>query len=719
MFLKILSFDIEVSTVENRMPSPDKDRVLLISNHFNYDIIIDNFKTRNIMLLLHKNKEEVFTYNDKIVYIYNDEIKLINKFFSLVNQNDIITGYNIGNFDFPYLIDRARELGVKNINIGNGDSKLYYRKSLSKGFSITKIGGTTGKILIDVLGVFRREDATNIFLKKHNLKNLTLRHVSKEILGIEKLEFSIEEMNRYWNDCDNIELRNRFIDYCSRDSELALMFLTKYRLLDKFISLSRASGKLVQEVINSQGSGIMVENLLLKEFGKNDRLMPVRIGSESGSESNSEELSGAFVLEPKLGVTDNCGSLDYTSLYPTLMIKHNLSYDTLVLNGDLSKIGLTEDDVEHQYDEMGYKYATFVKKEKYKGIVPSKLENFLTLRASLKKDMKKFDKGTPEYLILDSTQEAIKILLNSHYGYSGDASAKVYSWFIASAVTTNGRIRIKKTIEMINRLEIKKDNVEYILKVIMSDTDSTYVNVIKVVNGIVEKDVSRDDVVYAVNYAADSVNEILEKPMKLAYENYIKRILIIAKKHYGMLVIDDSIKETVKTKGLETVRRDWCEYSSNNMGKIIDFILKEKDVSEGVKKSINLIREQVKLLKEDKIDINDLVMSKKLTKLITEYDNKAIHCQVAIKMKERGKPSQVGDRIQYLVIDNGKKLIGERAEEADYVIKNLDKFKIDKDYYINHQLLPPALRVLELLGVSKDVLVVKMDEKQSLLDKWF
>jgi len=263
----------------------------------------------------------------------------------------------------------------------------------------------------------------------------------------------------------------------------------------------------------------------------------------------------------------------------------------------------------------------------------------------------------------------------------------------------------------------KKDNIDYWLDVKMTDTDSTYVNVRKTSNATITK----EECIWAVNYAAEAVNSTLEKPMNLAYENYIKRMVIVAKKHYAMLTIDDNGKESIVTKGMEIVRREWSNFSSNNMSKVIDYILKEEKIEDGVKKSTELIKEQAKLLNNGKVDLNDLVLSKKLTKPTTKYDNLQVHVQVAIKMKERGRPSEVGDRIQFFILNNGKKLVSERAEEADYVFKNRDKCKIDYGYYLYSQLLPPLIGsntrkgVLELLGVRKDEILNKLDDKQKSL----
>ena len=719
MFLKICSFDLEILPLGEQMPSADRCPILLASCHFNYDYIIGNNKTRNIVFILTMNDERIEIQKERVVVYTKDETVIINNLFRMFKENDVWTGYNINNFDFVYLIDRAKVLGIRNIKIGLGDSNLYYRKHLAKGFTVTKLGGATGKIIFDVLMLMKREDESNVFKKKYNMKKLTLEHVSKEILGVEKKEFSIHEMAKYWENTDNVELRNKFINYCSRDSELALLFVTRHRLLDKFVTLSKASGRVIQEVINSMGSGVMVENLLLKEFKKYDRIVPIRMHKEVGYKNeDEEELSGAEVADPITGVSENLGSVDYKSLYPSLMIKHNLCYSTQLPMSDeeIAKLGLKPEDVEVMYDELGNPYAKFVRKETYVGIVPRKLTELLALRASQKKEMKKYEKDSLEYLMWDASQNATKILLNSFYGYSGDSDAKIYSWLVASSVTTNGRKQIKKTWHMITD-EIVKVQVGsrwFTFRIVQGDTDSSYLQVISLDTS---KEVSRDEVIKAISLVLEKVNATLEKPMSLDFENYIKRIVIVAKKRYAYLSIDDKGKESITSKGIETIRRDWCNFATNNMSKVVDYILKEKDVQDGVKKSLELIKEQVKKLNKGEVILNDLVLSKKLTKPITSYDGKAAHVQVAIRMKERGHASEIGDRIQYLILDNGKKLLSEKAEEANFVIQNLDKVKIDNNYYITHQLIPPSMRILSLLGVKEELLNSTLDERQhSLMD---
>lgn len=718
MFLKIMSYDIEVLPIGGRMPTADKCPILMVSCTFNFDFKVSieegDRVVRSICMVLSRNEGDESKFvveKGRLMFYCNDEMVILEKLFELMKGCDVITGYNICGFDFPYVIDRWKALGGEGVKVGHGDGRLYYRKHLSKGMTVVKVGGLTGKIVFDVMYLLRREDESNIFKKEYNLKNVTLKHVAKEILGIEKLEFSVEEMISYWDNYGNTGIREKFIDYGVRDSELALMFVVRYRLLDRFIMMSRESGKLCQVVVDSLGSGALVENLLLKAYKTEDRVMPCR----SKVVKEIKELGGAEVLIPKLGVIENLASVDYRSLYPSVMITHNLCYSTVVVDKEEGKRLVESGKAVEETGEMGNCYGIFVKKEVYVGIVPKILTGLLGERALLKKELKKQEKGSATYILYDAQQQAVKILLNSFYGYSGDSGAKLYFWTIATAVTTNGRKVIKKTWYIVKDEigVVEFEGRKFKLGVSAGDTDSSYIEVISVDNG----EVSRKEVVGCVNYVIEKVNSVVEKPMELAFENYVRRIVVVAKKHYAMLIEDDNGKRAVVSKGIESVRRDWCNFATENMSKIVDYVLIEKDLREGVNKSIELVKNEAKRLKKGEIDVEKLVLSNKLTKPITMYDNKEAHVLVAIKNKERGRPSEIGDRVQFLICNNGGELISEKAEDVEWALKN--KIPIDYEYYLLHQLIPPTMRILGLLGVKKEQLLIGLDEKQTNLSKWF
>ena len=262
---------------------------------------------------------------------------------------------------------------------------------------------------------------------------------------------------------------------------------------------------------------------------------------------------------------------------------------------------------------------------------------------------------------------------------------------------------------MIERTIVSYNGKNYKLVVIAGDTDSCYVRVIAEIPELM----TRELVVAVTGIRFAEINATLEKPMKLAFENYIKRMFVTAKKRYTMVTVDENGKEYVVSKGIETQRKDWCDLASDALTIANDIILHEQDINIATNKVVEFIRDEADRLRAGKIDIHKLILSKALSKSITIQDYNAIHVKVARKMFERGKPSETGDRISYLILDNGGESIGDQAEEAEYVIAGKSKYKIDYDYYINKQLFPPIGRILEAIGRDKKLL--SLDKKQPSL----
>jgi len=635
----------------------------------------------------------------------------------LIKNCDVIAGYNIAGFDIQYIVDRVKALSISKLCVGNADDALYYKKTNTKGRSVTKIYNAKGKIVEDVYYILRRDDASNTIKADYTLKNLKLEVTAKEILRKEKKDFPIQEMINYWEKGTNEE---KFINYCSVDSELGLEFITKFRLVDKFIGLSRRSGKLTQDIIDSQGFGGLVENLLMKEFGKIGRVLPCRSKSflnDDMIETKEDDLGGAYVLPPKLGISDNVVIADYESLYPTIIIKNNICYTTVITDNSIPD---NPESMNIIKDEDGKLLGRFIKPHILKGIIPTILENLKIERKIAKTEMKKYEKGSANYLRLDSEQNATKILMNSFFGYTGEQSAKLYFYAIAASITGSGQKQIKYTMKMLNGINVTDiDEKIYKLKIIQGDTDSVYVQVIpiNIKDSFIPSETlkNREICIRIVSKELEKINLTLEKPMKLAFEDYAKRILITAKKRYTKIIVDENGKERIESKGIETQRRDWCNFSTESLDEAIKIILFEPDVAIGTKKMVDYIRDQAEKLRRNEIDIKKLILSKGLKKISAAYDNKSVHNQVAIKMAKRGKPSNVGDRIQYLIMDTGndKALISEKAEDAEYVMEGKCKFKIDYDYYVSKQLFPPIERMLNVIGSRKELLY--LDKKQKTM----
>jgi DNA polymerase I len=193
--------------------------------------------------------------------------------------------------------------------------------------------------------------------------------------------------------------------------------------------------------------------------------------------------------------------------------------------------------------------------------------------------------------------------------------------------------------------------------------------------------------------------------MELVFDSFARRAIFIAKKRYALLLWEKTaagMKEKIKVKGMETVRRDWCELTTKTVEKVLELVLKEakvEDAVELVKDTINRIR-SMDVSKESEM-FDDLVLTRQYTKKAESYRNRQPHITVVDKLKGRGIIANVGDRIPFVILA-GKGLFVERAEDPEYAKEK--KLPLDVDYYVNKQILPPVERILSDFGVTGEML---------------
>ncbi|NCN39523.1 MAG: hypothetical protein GW914_04035, partial [Candidatus Aenigmarchaeota archaeon] len=198
-------------------------------------------------------------------------------------------------------------------------------------------------------------------------------------------------------------------------------------------------------------------------------------------------------------------------------------------------------------------------------------------------------------------------------------------------------------------------------------------------------------------------NEEIKNVLQIKIESIFKSVVLLAKKRYAAWNFEpmkNGWEETILTKGIETVRRDWCDLVSETLEKVLNTILKKQDV----KKAVNIVKDTVNDIKTGKVDINKLVMTKSISRSLRSYKGVQPHVEVVKKMRKRdpGSAPGVGDRVGYVIV-KGTQMLSKRAEDPEYVAKN--KIPIDSKYYIESQLLPPLERLFEVLKVNKTELV--------------
>ena len=306
--LRFMSFDIECLPDHGEMPKAEKSPVILISMAF-----MPAYQGNKDLVLVGKNID-CLRLDTRAC---QDEYDLITQFVAVIREYnpDILAGYNSNEFDFPYLQERARQKHV-NTRVGRDGNSWYIRKIVNR----TNVS-ITGRVVVDLLPIIR---------SSFSLKRYTLRNVAVELLkDMKKYDMDPKEIEDIWG--DGGDRLAGFIQYARRDAVLALRLLLDLRLMDKYIALSHVSGSLLQDVVNGGQSG-MVESLLLRKFRDRGRVVPPKPDSRESEDRyiESDELKGGAVLPPEKGLLENLVILDYKSLYPTIMMAHNLCYSTVL-----------------------------------------------------------------------------------------------------------------------------------------------------------------------------------------------------------------------------------------------------------------------------------------------------------------------------------------------------------------------------------------------------
>ena len=420
---RILSFDLEVRNPHG-MPNSDEDEIIMIGVASNFGI--------NQVISTKTNSSGRGDFVNQL----ESEREMIQEFVRIIKDNnvDIIVGYNSDNFDFPYLKDRAKLLGV-DLDIGMDESDVKY---IRRGYA--NAASLKGLIHVDLYLVMRRY---------MSLERYTLERVYYELFGEEKIDVPGERIWEFW-DNGGEELDNLF-DY-SLDDVISTLKIAE-QTLPLNLELTRIIGQPLFDV-SRMATGQQAEWFLVKQAHFDDEVVPNKQGSNFADRANAEDNEGGYVKEPETGLHENLVQFDFRSLYPSLIISKNISPDVMML-----------DDVDNEDDynispEHGIKF-----KKSPQGFIPSVIDKILQERFRIKREMKASD-DPQEKKALDVQQQAIKRLANTMYGIYGFPRFRWYSFECAKAITSWGRQYIKSSI---------KKAEEFGFYTIYADTDGFYV----------------------------------------------------------------------------------------------------------------------------------------------------------------------------------------------------------------------------------------------------
>lgn len=621
--LRIAAFDLE--TVQK----DGKTIPIMIS-------YADSSGLRKVWTYDHGSKQD---YVEKLA----DEKAMIQKFIETIKSQkiDLIVTYNGDNFDFPVLKDRCKDLGIL-FNMGAKDFEVKLeRRGMDMGARVT------GRPHVDLYPVCR---------KMFYLPRYTLEDVHQALFDEEKLDIEVEHMWDWWSKGENVD---KIFEYSISDVDSCLAIAME--VLPTQYELSQLIGQPIFEVTRL-GTGSSIEWLLMRMAHEKNILVPAKPDDREYAARRMESYEGAYVVDPDKGIHDNILVFDFRSLYPSIIIAHNI--DASTINCDCCK--------DPHVSPTGAKFC-----KKRKGLIPELLDDILKSRSRTKLEMKKLiaAKGDKTKIkSLDARQQALKILANSAYGYMGFSRARWYDNDCAGSVAAWGREYIKDTIKV-------AEGEGY--KVVYGDTDSLMLTI--------PGEKTDNEVMKIKTDFLSKINKKLPTAMELEFEGFYPRGVFVTKKRYAL--IDKEKKLTIK--GLETKRRDWANIAKSTQEKVLYTILWENNPQ----KAAETVKGVVQDLREGKVPLKELVISTQVTKALGEYENKGPHVMAARKAQKMGKKIQAGDLIQYIIAKKGAS-ISDKAVMVGFAKEN----DYDAEYYIGNQVLPAVMRILEVLGYQEDEL---------------
>eukprot|EP01054_Gregarina_sp_Poly1_P000704 Gregarina_sp_Poly_1__703@NODE_1168_length_4874_cov_154_360100_g625_i2_p1_GENE_NODE_1168_length_4874_cov_154_360100_g625_i2NODE_1168_length_4874_cov_154_360100_g625_i2_p1_ORF_typecomplete_len735_score100_49DNA_pol_B_exo1/PF03104_19/7_3e70DNA_pol_B_exo1/PF03104_19/1_2e03DNA_pol_B/PF00136_21/4_8e02DNA_pol_B/PF00136_21/1_6e53RNase_H_2/PF13482_6/8_6e07DNA_pol_B_exo2/PF10108_9/3_5e06DNA_pol_B_2/PF03175_13/0_0031_NODE_1168_length_4874_cov_154_360100_g625_i224404644 len=433
--LRVLALDIECATVASAgFPVPEKDPVIQISS------IV------KCPGALHPIAKAIFTLDTctavpgAVVFSFDDERALLScwREFVIYTDPDFLTGYNFINFDLNYLVCRSQTLDVPNFrNLGriiNTEMKIKDSTLSTKalGTHENKDINIEGRIQFDVLEMIRRE---------YKLKSYSLNAVSAHFLKEQKEDVHYSQIGDLQR--ANADTRQRIAIYCLKDSALVVRLLETLCFLINYIEMARVTGVSINLLL-TRGQQIKVTSQLMRKSREMGYFMPTYRTQGGGSEVQYE---GATVLDPMKDFYDiPIATLDFASLYPSIMIAHNMCYTTLITEETIQKSKLTEDDL---FRTPANK--VFVKPHVKRGILPTVVGDLIKERKKAKKEMAS-EKDPLMRMVLDGRQLALKISANSVYGYTGaSATGQLPCLAISESITAYGRsmIDFTKKVQML------------------------------------------------------------------------------------------------------------------------------------------------------------------------------------------------------------------------------------------------------------------------------
>ena len=564
--------------------------------------------------------------------VFEQESEMLNTFLDLIDDADILSGWNSEGYDIPYLVNR-----IKRVLSKDDTRRFCLWGQHPKERSFERFGGESitydlaGRVHMDYMQLYRKYT----YEERHSY---SLDAIGEYELGDSK--------TAYEGTLDQLYNQNfkKFIEYNRQDTLLLHKLDTKLRFLDLANELAHANTVLLQ---TTMGAVAVTEQAIINEAHERGLVVPNR--RNRGDEEDTQ-AAGAYVAYPKKGIHPWVGAVDINSLYPSAIRALNMGMETvvgqlrpimterylddLVINHKKSYTGAWEnmfgsleytavmeqqrgveltidwqdgDSTVHSAAEvwnmifnsnqpwMLTANGTIVTYER-KGVVPGLLERWYAERKEMQ--AKKKEATDPKDIAFwDKRQLVKKINLNSLYGAILNPHCRFFDKRIGQSTTLTGRAIARHMAGHINEcITGVKDHVGE--AIIYGDTDSCYFTAWPAIKKEVDAGTmewSKETCIQLYDNIADQVNESFPAFMEQAFhcpreagelikagrELVASNSLFITKKRYAVLIYDlennrldvDGKPGKIKAMGLDLKRSDTPKVIQDFLYEILEKVL--------------------------------------------------------------------------------------------------------------------------------------------------
>ena len=645
--LNVAFFDIETDFDPERGfadPSDPFMPITAITVHLQWMDALITLALPPKTLSMEQAKEEVKEWGQDVI-LFDNEGDMLQAFLDLIEDSDILTGWNSEGYDIPYTVNRVSRV------LSKDDTRRFCLwKQLPKKREYEKYGKQAetydliGRVHLDSLELYRKYT----YEERHTYR---LDAIGELEIGENKTVYEGTLDQLYNNDF------RTFIEYNRQDVALLDKLDKKLRFIDLSNELAHANTVLLQ---TTMGAVAVTEQAIINEAHHRGLQVPNR----PKRDDENTAAAGAYVAFPKVGVHKWIGSMDLNSLYPSVIRALNMAPETIVgqLRPEITEARVHEDmnlkkksfagswegrfgteeyeavmacrkDVALTIDWENGKSDTMSAAEIYKlifdshtpwmlslngtifthefeGVIPGILKRWYAERKELQAMLKKAKEAgnETEVVFWDKRQLVKKINLNSLYGAILNPGCRFFDKRIGQSTTLSGRTIVKHMSAEVNK--VITGEYDHVGKaVIYGDTDSVYFSAYPILEEQIKAGQipwTKENVITLYDQVAEEANTTFEKFMAKAFHCPKSRAEVIAagrevvaesglyitKKRYAALVYDIEGFRTdadgpgkVKAMGLDLRRSDTPVFMQEFLSEILLMVLKgqeEKDILERI-----------------------------------------------------------------------------------------------------------------------------------------